>query len=128
MKRLCALFSAQPLKGKGKDKDARRPDKSKACGALDTDEGCKFGGACHFYHRSPLPSGGKCFRCGAKEHTVKDCPCPKSLVKGKGKGKSGGKGDGKPTVKALVKDDTKEQTQPSSSEGGELPFVIIRRG
>ena len=123
MRRLCAAFSANPVKGASKGApDTRKPEKAKPCGNFEKDTGCPYGGKCTFYHRNPLPSEKKCFRCGSKEHPVKDCTTPK-YEPPEGKGKP--KGDQKPKAKAAAKAaKADDQTQTGAASGSSGISVI----
>ena len=143
---MAAAISTVPVKGKGQGKAQGnphpppprpthpRPDQGKGvpntkkgvsgkveeCKYFNKDDGCQKGANCLFLHRRVEKNEGKCFNCGSKSHSYKDCDRPKpdkkSSTEGKGhKGASvanpkpkakpavGSKSKGKGKDKAMAK-------------------------
>ena len=78
---LAALQDQDP-KGGGKSKDGETPKgkgkgEAKECMRYSKPTGCKEGGKCTYYHPQLLPSEGRCFNCGAPDHSFADCDEPK---------------------------------------------------
>eukprot|EP00971_Amphidinium_carterae_P067866 1343557-Amphidinium_carterae.1 len=62
--------------GKG-SKDNKTNPKSTPCKFFTSDEGCKHGGKCSYFHPRVTRDEGKCFNCGSKSHALKECDKPK---------------------------------------------------
>eukprot|EP00971_Amphidinium_carterae_P287681 5711364-Amphidinium_carterae.1 len=42
-----------------------------------TDDGCKRGSTCKFFHASLKREDERCYNCGSKSHSISDCDRPK---------------------------------------------------
>ena len=89
----------------GKGKGRPPVDKTKLCNLFKTENGCKFGGQCSFWHDKLEAKDGRCFNCGSLGHSSATCDKPrrdKTAGSGTGTGK-GGTGTGKGTQPLTAK-------------------------
>eukprot|EP00971_Amphidinium_carterae_P350695 6491688-Amphidinium_carterae.1 len=102
---------------KGADNKGQSSDQSqqkKDCIHFMTEDGCKRGSTCNFFHARLKREDERCYNCGSKSHSVKDCDRPKPTrnelkkkakasgaqpptPKPKSEGKGGSKGKNKTT-------------------------------
>eukprot|EP00971_Amphidinium_carterae_P005199 103771-Amphidinium_carterae.1 len=113
--------------------------KSTPCKFFTSDDGCKHGGKCTYFHPRVTRDEGKCFNCGSKSHALKECDKPKPTKRepskdakpkraaSKSKGRSSSK-PSKPKPKAAAAAADEASSANASSREPDFSYALLDSG